>query len=292
MQKIFKKAFQITKGNFLLTNTLLLIYIMTVVLAVVIVTKFQANIMLGLVAILSVLLLSIALISGWLNMIKGVIDVEKQDSKNDFIFAAIMPNFFPGVAKYFSVNTIIMAIYFVIFGITFYLSYKGLTLLHPAFKMTMEGLRSVLELSKNMNYTELMQTKYLIPMFWLTLGNVLQWVISYFTMFTLAAAVFFQDTKEKPLNPFTALADSFKLVFKNFWDIFVIFIVLTALSIIISAVIMPLSLNFILSMIGMILLCFYATFYVIVVFLYYDEKQNKSNSDIGSDSVGEEPDSD
>lgn len=276
---IFKQSAVLLKDNLMVMQPLFIWALVTMLVAMPLSAKRGMDI--GFIFSLSIVVLCfIAFLSGWYNCIKATVAnkskvYETPEEKNKAQIE-ILKNFFPGVGEYILPTGLAAILYGGIsYGI--FVLYKYLAI------QTFIGAKIPNELIKLMGTgTQEQVTKFVQTLSPEQLGTLSGIMIGGFVVYFLFeililwfAPTLFYTTK----NPIMALFKAIMFTFKNLFASITIVVVMCLINMLISFTNVLLGNNF-LAIIPMLLSFMYIVYYVLTVFLYYEQAQN--NSIIGS----------
>ncbi len=269
MFNYIKNAFTVTKNNFVLVSQFVLVFLSIEIIGVVILLKAPMNYMVTLIAGIALFMLSVALFSGWLNMIKNAVENHKKDTSDKADIYLLTSHFFPGVSEYFLPNLLLSFVYFILFVVIAIIIFNVLIHVKPALSMNMADIAEIRNTLMNLKQftPEILTAKMKVFLFWTGLVNAFHWIYMYIMMFSYAS-----EYSKKTFKVFSVIWDTIKFVFKNFAKVLIIFALLSLVYLALSLLSLKLSQNIILNIIGLFLMGFYMTFYVTLVFLFYGEK--------------------
>lgn len=222
-------------------------------------------------AIIMVLLLS-AFIAGWYNCIKYTI------SLNNKVYTSpeeihkeqieIIKQFFPGVAEYFlSVAGVIIVYIGIAYGLSFFIE----NIIHNLFVQA-EIPQNLFKVINSSNQTEIVKLigslndNQLIAVI-KALGLTAVFVFAFhFLILWFGPAVFYTSK-----NPIYAIFTGIKFLFQNFIPSLIILFVMILINVFITFLSMLCGTG-ILSFIPFLCLFFYILYYIVTVFLYYEQK--------------------
>ncbi len=273
---IFKKSAILLKDNLMVMQPLFIWALISMLVAMPLSAKKGIDI--GFIFSISIVILCfITFLAGWYNCIKAVVAnknkvYETPEEKNKAQIE-ILKNFFPGVGEYiFSVGISV-----ILYGIISY----GLYALFIYFtSQAFEGAkipREIFETGTTEQITKFMQTLSTEQIGILT-GIMLGGLVLYFLFSILIlwfAPALFYSTK----NPLSALLKAIVFTFKNLFASITIVVVMCLINMFISFTNVLFGNNF-LSIIPMLLSFMYLVYYVLTVFLYYEQTEN--NSSVGT----------
>ncbi len=229
----------------------------------------QGNPIAFIVFALSLIMLSVAFMAGWFYMTKKTIEFEEDKSMPDEEKAVksfgLIKHFFPGVGEYF-INMIGLSILYLI--LTALISFAAFK-----FGMHMFGNPNVDIMKLNSmhgSYPELNSYFASLPerqlyslTSWFAFLSLVSFAFQFLTLWWVPALYY--STK----NPFLAFGYSVKFLFHKFGASLGIFFFLLLFNFAVSVVNSALASNVWLSLIGFILFFYYATYFVVLIFLYY-----------------------
>lgn len=280
MDSYIKKAFDITRKNVIIIQPLVLFLI---------VFTFTTSALLQLahkityiVFLTTNILLFTAFISGWFYMIKKAIDhnqkVENDEYKNDREEAeaslALGKEFFPGVGDFFPAVTFTLLCYVAVYILIIFVSYKSGMNFLPSPDINWNDFVAAA------NSTPVEMHQYVASLSYEQLKAINLWmlytggIVSVFTFLTmfLFPAVF--DKKEQYFFvPFSAFNRNLVFICKHFLGSLGILVFLFFLQIVFSVLSLFFSLNIILSIIGLVISFYFATYAIVLIFLYYETQK-------------------
>ena len=271
LKTIFTDAAKLTKNNLMVIQPLFLGVLILMFIAKPLYTRTALDLGFYISAAILVLCVS-AFISGWYNCIKYTISlkdkvyIDKDNYKNDQL--EILKQFFPGVSEYFLSITAMLSVYIgLVIVISYYLDIFIKNLLtnagisHELFRIINSSNQQ--EIKQFIGTLSNSQAETLLVSFGILALCVF---LFHFSILWFGPAVFY-----KTKNPFLAIFENFKFLFKNFIPSIVIFITLTAINLFISFLTMICG-NGILSFIPFLCFFFYILYYIVTVFMYYEQK--------------------
>lgn len=277
-----EKAFDITKENMILAQPLVIyMIVLSFTLAGL---ASQTDKILKFVFLGANILLATAFLAGWFFMVKQGILLNKRIENGEYenpeerLKASwdLGKTFFPGVGDYFLSVTTTTVLYFVVFIATMFLFYKvGMHVL-PNPNIDLNKLYTLAnstpaELQKYIFSLNMEQIKA-INLWGLYISSVSS-AFTFITMFLYPALFKAKDKKEFFLfSPFVAFWKNIVFILKNFIGCLGIFIFIMFLNTVFSILSIIFNLNIILSIIGLILSFYVATYVIILIFLYYEER--------------------
>lgn len=234
--------------------------------------------------IVCIFLLTTAFISGWFYINKVAIehknDTYETPEERSIASFTLLKYFFTGVGDYFLPVTFTFVLYLVVLALFSFVSYKiGVHFIGKP-ELDAETLKHI----STGSYTDIygyftsknMTDKHLLNIYnWSLYFSFLSLLFSILTIFIYP--VIFYKTK----NPIVALFSNLKFVFLNFFDATIIVFFLTLLNIVLSSINVFANVNLVFSVISLVLTLFYMNYYILLVFLYYEEK-TQSNSVSGA----------
>lgn len=273
---IFKKSAILLKDNLMVMQPLFIWALITMLVAMPLSAKKGIDI--GIIFSLSIVILCfIAFLAGWYNCIKAVVAnknkvYETPEEKNKAQIE-ILKNFFPGVGEYiFPVGISVILYGLISYGLYALFVYFALNAFNGV-KIPKEFF----DTSTPEQITKFIQT--LSPEQIEVLTGIMLGGLGIYFMFSILilwfAPALFYSTK----NPFSALIKAIVFTFKNLFASITIVVVMCIINMFISFTNVLTGNNF-LSIIPMMLSFMYIVYYVLTVFLYYEQAQN--NSPIGS----------
>lgn len=269
---IFKKSAILLKDNLMVMQPLFIWALITMLVAMPLSAKKGIDV--GFIFSLSIVILCfIAFLAGWYNCIKAVVanknkvcETPEEKSKAQI---EILKNFFPGVGEYIFPVGIAVILYGIIsYGL--YALFVYLT--HQAFNGA-KIPKEFFDTNTPEQITKFIQTLSPEQISILT-GIMFGGLVTYFLFAVLIlwfAPALFYSTK----NPFMALIKSIIFTFKNLFASIMIVVVMCLINMFISFTNVLFGNNF-LAIIPMLLSFMYLVYYVLTVFLYYEQTENNS----------------
>lgn len=282
MNNTFKKALFILKDGgvllFLVIAYQLLISITTFPMS-----QLLPNSPVFWISAMSNIFLTTAFVAGWLYLVRQLVEKSQNSNEDKLLGIHICKDFFPGVGKYFLSATLYCFLYLLMFaGMSFLIFKAGVILLgEPSisvetFKNASMSVEASKELVDSLSRTQLLNLSY-----WIILVAGSFFTFLYLTIFWVAEI--FLNTK----NIFIAFFKSLKFIYKNFLSSFGVYLILSIINLILMVLSVFASLNLFLSVIFILLSCYFTCYYMVVIFLFYYEKE-KGNCDFRSDCNGQE----
>lgn len=277
MASVIKKAFDITRDN-IVTAQPLIVFLLIISLTSIGLAQ-QSNKIAFIVFFISNFLLTTAFLAGWFFMIKKTIEqskieYEKPEEKAAASFG-LLKEFFPGVAAYFAPVTAVFLIYTLLSaGIIYLVGFEwGLGYLethnvhiNEIYQTAMQSQQALEKYLYSMTFGQLQAINI-----WMTALTFSAALFSFFTLFWFPSLFYLE--KINFLSPFISFWKNLKFLFKNFLGAFGIMCFLSILNFIVFAINAIFSINIILSIIAFFIMFYFATYYMILIFLYYDSKQ-------------------
>ncbi len=284
MLNILKTSNNILKNNLILIQPLLLFLLIFMTALSYLAGKnmfFIPKIVLG----VSIILLFIAFSSGWFYIIKNSTeDYSENDSKDEIALKSIknFKKFFEGVGKGFfkSCGAYILSaiIYFAVMYcvIKLCLHFFGI----PDFIYEFQKMTKAASQAELLNIIDSVSVSdKLIFSVWVVVINIISSVLNFFVLLYLAVINFEKE------NIFKALGHTILFGFKNIFGAvfillftFILYLILNILSLLFGTGVFGL-------FVMIVLFCWYLTFYVILVFCFYNER-TKDNSNNRTEFVG------
>ena len=280
MSSYIKKALDITRKNVIIIQPLVLFLI---VLTFTTSALFQLVHKITYIVFLTTnILLCTAFLAGWLYMIKKAIEhyqkSENGEYKNDKEEAeaslALGKEFFPGVGDFFPAVTFTVVCYVAVYMLIMFVCFRSGTYFLPFTDVNWADFVTAA------NSTPAEMQKYVASLSYEQLKAINLWmfymggVATIFTFLTmyLFPAVF--DKKEQYFYvPFSAFNRNLVFLCKNFLGSLGLLIFLFFLQIIFSILCVFFSMNIIMSIIGLIITFYFATYMVVLIFLYYETRK-------------------
>lgn len=284
MKKIINKSYKILRSNLLFFQPLL-IYMMIISFALPIIMSAKVSIHPKTVLTISMLLLTVANISGWFHINKLAVKSYNENDSADVVAEKTITNFktyFDGVGENFG------KVLFggIIFSVFYFLAVMGLSKLcmlafgEPviAFKFKeMAELKTVQDFTAF--FSSFSKNDIVVFKMWLLVIFVAGVLFNFFGILYFTVLTFEKN------NPIKALLNMFVFFFKN---------IFLSISLISYMVLIYLGLNILSLIFGttsfgfavlMILLAIYFNYYLLLVFCFYDEK-TKNNSNSRTEFIG------
>ncbi len=293
MIKYFKKAFQITNENIILTTPLVLfLFLLSLYLGLA--KSAPTNIQSTILLLFTILFMVSAFFAGWFFMVKKAVELDKNDfiidedrSKASFNLIKEIPC---GIGEYFlpfigavilySILVLLLAFATYEVGIHF-IGSVGITL--EQLRIGMESTAAMKSLISSISHEELLRLNS-----WNILLLIVTAFYSFITMFWAVQIVM------KTKNPILALFQSVGVIFKNPLASIILFVYISFINFTVSLINTLSTIHPILYFISMLIYFYFLVYVVVLIFLYYDreiseiDEQTEDNSDSGSDSDGEE----
>ena len=277
MASVIKKAFDITRDN-IVTAQPLIVFLLIISLTTVGLAQ-QSNKIAFIIFFISNFLLTTAFLAGWFYMAKKTVllskvEYEKQEERTAASFD-LLKDFFPGVSAYFVPVTVVFLIYVLLsagiiylvgveWGFGYLTSHNvHLTKIYQAALQSQQALEKYLY---SMTFGQIQAINI-----WMMAVTFAAAVYSFLTLFWFPALFYME--KINFLSPFTSFWKNIKFLFKNFLGALGIMCFLSILNFAVFMVNAVFSINIILSVIAFFIMFYFATYYIILIFLYYDTKQ-------------------
>ena len=276
-------------------NPFITLYFVLYLIVLFLIIPFLAgrNIILGMIIGVLILLLTCAFVSGWFNMIKAsTVHYKENKTPEEKLEEALKlkNDFFCGVSGY--ILPIIAGTILTI----------ALFYLHSYLSDVIFGKIDtvIYELSKYANDAEALRNYFVsLPnSTWAVIFK--KGIFSYIacnliTLFFLYWGASLYLNKDCSTNPFFAIVDSIKTMFKKFPQTFLVFILLTLANFVLISLQAIFIENVIISFITMILRIYFAAYMIVLIFDLYESDKTKicekicikNNSDNRTDSIGE-----
>ncbi len=277
MASVIKKAFDITRDN-IVTAQPLIVFLLIISLTTVGLAQ-QSNKIAFIIFFISNFLLTTAFLAGWFYMVKKTVllskvEYEKPEERTAASFD-LLKDFFPGVSAYFVPVTVVFLIYVLLsagiiylvgveWGFGYLTSHNvHLTKIYQAALQSQQALEKYLY---SMTFGQIQAINI-----WMMAVTFAAAVYSFLTLFWFPALFYME--KINFLSPFTSFWKNIKFLFKNFLGALGIMCFLSILNFAVFMVNAVFSINIILSVIAFFIMFYFATYYIILIFLYYDTKQ-------------------
>ncbi|MBQ8635614.1 hypothetical protein IJ425_05635 [bacterium] len=229
--------------------------------------------------IISVFLVSLCFLSGWLQIFKHINSQENNDDKNYF------PIFIEGVGKnilpffcglmFYSTLIFIVAILAIKFA---HNTFGSLDFLLKDFAALSQDNNSLIEYFNNLGEDK----KFIISSWQLTF--IVVSTIFEFTLLFYFPALLYEEKYNAFLKPFVAIKNAICFTFKNFFPSLFLYSAIYATYVFLSIIKVLVSTNTILSAICLFIHIYFISFAIMLIFSYYGQKNNSNN---GCDSIGE-----
>lgn len=284
-KSIIQKAFDITKENIILAQPLVL-YLLAASFTLA-GLAMQSNKLAYIVFLTTNVLLFTAFLAGWFYMIKQGILLNRRIENGEFQKAEdraaaswdLGKTFFPGVGDNFLKVTLTTLAYTIIFVLLVYAFYKLGQSYLPNQVLDLQKINTLAnsspaEIQKFVYGLSYEQLKA-INIWMLYLGSV-SFGYTFITLFWFPAIFDTQDNQKESfwLTPIKSFYRNIVFLFKNFLGSLGIILFLLILNTFISVLSVIFNLNIILSIVGLIISFYFATYAVVLIFLYYDERKN------------------
>lgn len=283
MIKTINKAFILLKDNIILVQPLIFYLLLIGFISKPILFGTAQNLA-SIVAIVIVFLFTSAFLSGWFYIVKLAISMKNEvyetPEEKNLAALSLLKQFFTGVGEYFVPFVFGLLLYtlalvaFSVFSYKIGMHYIGKVEMTPALVKVL-NTGSYNDLYNFFNSNAVTKQTTIKLSYWGFYISVLSLLFSFVTLYFGAAIVY--DSK----NPIMAALLNLRFIFINFWDSILLFLFLTFLNMAISILNMAAAMNIIFSVISLLLMIFYMSYHVMLVFLYYEEKTQDS-SDSGA----------
>ncbi len=288
MLNSLKKSFNIVKENpFITLYFVLYLIILFLIIPILIAGR---NIFISMILGVLILLLTCAFISGWFNMIKTSVVSFKENKTPEEKFeeaVKLKNDFFCGVSEY------------ILPVITGAVAITALFYFHSYLSDLIFGKIDavIYELGKYANDTEALKNYFVsLPnSTWELIfkKSIFSYAVcSLISLFFLYWGASLYLNKNCSKNPFLAMGDAIKFMFKNFFQTVAAFILLVIINFALMTFQALFVQNVIISFITMILRIYFAAYMIVLIFDLYEANeptcaQIADNSDNGTDSIGE-----
>ena len=267
MKNILQKALNILKNNLIFIQPLLLYMLILMSLFGNLLTA-RNGIYLKILIIFTLFLLTVVFFAGWFHINKlAVINYNETDSE-EAIYNKTLNNlktFFQGTGENFFKVFTGLILYLTFYFILTLLIFKGYLIISKTSNI-IEELTFLIRNPDITAYKSLLKNH----IYFILLIGLFSLVMDFFGV--LYAAVMFKGGK----NPFTALFSAIKFFFLNIFKSAYLIGILFIINMFIS-IINTFSGNSFFFIISTILLAIYFNYYVILVFCFYNEKNNSDN---------------
>lgn len=306
MIKYFTKAFKITNENIILTTPLVLfLFLLSIYLGI---AKNAPETLLATVLLLVTILFMVsAFFSGWLFMVKQAVNLEKKEGLADEEKAkaslALLKEIPVGIGEYFLSFIGGLILYVGLIALMAFLGYQigmhfigkvGVNLME--LKIALESPAAMKALVSSLSVEQLKKINE-----WNILFLSSMTLFSFITMFWGAQIVI------KNKNPFVSFFQALGFTFRNIFPSIILFVYISLINFTVSLLNAVAGVNPILYFLSMLVYFYFVVYVVVLVFLYYDSEnsdkliiivgkqqeqddttEDKSNSDSGSDSIGQD----
>lgn len=277
MASVIKKAFNLTRENIVVAQPLI-VFMLVISLTSVALAQ-QSNKIAFIVFFVSNFLLTTAFLAGWFYMIKKSVELSKVEYEKPEERAAasfdLLKDFFPGVSAYFVPVTVVFLIYTVLsaglvylVGVEWGLGYLASYDVHvdKIYQAAAQSQQALEKFLYSMTFGQIQAINY-----WMLAVTFAAAVYNFFTMFWFPALIY--SEKINFGAPFSSFWKNLKFLFKNFFGSLGILCFLAILNFIVLIINAIFSINIILSVIAFFIMFYFVTYYVVLIFLYYDSKQ-------------------
>lgn len=284
-ENIFKKSAKLFKDNMMLIQPLFIW--MLVIMLTLIPLSGKTSFDMGLIfTLILILLCTTAFLAGWYNCTTFVVSLKEkkyetleEHNKNQI---EILKRFFPGVAEYILPVTVVSVLYCGI-GYGFMELYRFLAKkIFIAYKFPNDFF-TVLNNGSQSDITTYLQNSLshsqLTILLWAIAGSFVLYLVFNLIVLWFMPAIFYTSK-----NPFKAVWKSIIFLFKNIKISLAIVIIMFLINMVITFV-RAFTGNGILAFVPFLLTFIYLVYYVLTVFLYYEEK-TQSNSNCGAECNG------
>lgn len=284
-ENIFKKSAKLFKDNMMLIQPLFIW--MLVIMLTLIPLSGKTSFDMGLIfTLILILLCTTAFLAGWYNCMTFVVSLKEkkyetleEHNKNQI---EILKRFFPGVAEYILPVTVVSVLYCGI-GYGFMELYRFLAKkIFIAYNFPNDFF-TVLNNGSQSDITTYLQNSLshsqLTILLWAIAGSFVLYLVFNLIVLWFMPAIFYTSK-----NPFKAVWKSIIFLFKNIKISLAIVIIMFLINMVITFV-RAFTGNGILAFVPFLLTFIYLVYYVLTVFLYYEEK-TKSNSNCGAECNG------
>jgi hypothetical protein len=278
-KNIFKDSLLLLKENIMIIQPLLFWVLILVLVLVPLVGKNTFDLGFLFSSIIAILCMLVFL-AGWFYCIKYTINNKSKvyatpEERNNAQFE-ILKSFFPGVAEYILPVSggfiVFLALSYGIFNLFRFVAKQ----VYISQNMPTEFI-NVLNTGTQIEITKYIQTGFSHEQI-IVLYSILAVGLFIYVLFELCMLWFAPALLYSSKNPFIALYKAVKFSFNHIGTTISIFLVMFLINSVIS-VLNTLCINSFLSFIPMLLTFFYIVYYVVTIFLYYEQTEN--NSDIG-----------
>ena len=269
MKTLFLNSARLIKRNLMVIQPLFFGVLIIMFAAKPLFTRNSMDIGFIITAVIMILLIS-AFIAGWYNCIKYTVSLNNkiynsaEELQKEQV--TIIKQFFPGVAEYFLSVAVLLVIYV---GTAWGLSYVTEIFTD---KILADVPRNIVTVINSGNQQEIINllnslndTQIFAIMKALGLTALIVFIFHYFVLW-FGPALFYSSK-----NPFKAAFEGIKFLFKNPLQSLIILFVMILINLFITVLTMFFGTG-ILSFIPFLFLFFYILYYIITVFLYYEQK--------------------
>ncbi len=290
MIKLFQKSFKITNENIILTTPLVL-FLLLFVVYIEVAQKAPDNVFSVILLVVTTLFMVSAFFAGWLYMVKKAVELNKREfildedkTKASFALLKEIPS---GVGEYFLsfIGCIIFYVLFFVFmgAIAYVIGIHFIGKVNITLDQILGALQSPAQMKSLI--TSLPMDQLVKLNLWNFLILAFSSLHSFFTMLWTPEIMF------RTKNPFLAFFRALKVTFKNLLSVIILFVYISVLNFVVSIFNSISAINSILYFVSMLVYFYFVVYVVVLVFLYYEDainKKDKSDSDSGTDSFGQD----
>ena len=283
MKNLFKDSFNLIKYNSIFIQPILLLFIV-LTYSEDFVFKLRGSAIPYSTMLASLLLLCVAVSAGWFYInalaVKGVDKKYESNQERYQDVSQTFGKFFVGVGENFLKSLFVNILVLLLFVGCSYCLFRWGSHHVGSLRIVFDIINAV-NANPDADVFKLAQEFYtpqntIILAFWTLSSFALLSIISF--IYVLYNAAMFLDKT----NPFKALLDMIVFSFKNFFTLIFLFIVTILMNVAINIITTLSSINFILSIFGILLIFFYINYFVFLIFLFYERYSKKNNCDCGT----------
>ncbi len=277
MTSLIKKAFDITREN-IVTAQPLIVFLLVISISSIGLAR-QSNKIAFIIFFIANFLLTTAFLAGWFFMVKKTVQHAKIEYEKPEERAAasldLLKEFFPGVSAYFVPVTVVFLIYVLLsagivylVGVEWGIGYLTSHNVHieKIYQAAMQSQQALEQFLYSLTFGQIKAINY-----WMTAITFAAAVYSFVTLFWFPSLFYME--KITFWSPFVSFWKNLKFLFKNFLGSVGVMCFLSILNFIVFVINAIFSINIILSVIAFFIMFYFATYYVVLIFLYYDSKQ-------------------
>lgn len=277
MRELFKKACKITNSNIILAIPLILGIKMLDLYTFFSMSHIDSGAKLILASI-TLLFMSGVLCASWFYMVKGAVELSKKVFVFDSDRANASLNLFKtipeGIGKFFlsfvGVYIILFFIQIIATPIVYFLGVNIIGTLDEFSTQQLLHIASEPAVNANVGMANFVEQLSPEQIFFLGKWSLLFMLATSFVMYFLM--LWIPEIMYRTLNPFSALFKSIGKLFKDFWNTFIIFLLLWIIGFVLLFVCTFAMFNPLFYLIVNVLMYYFMLYISILIFLYYDNK--------------------